>query len=96
MGSPKGQAIFAESGVAVPSRRSIGEAPIFMQQQPEHSASVFIEETELGRPIPMFTGCQEVLALFNEAFVPVWQGLKSADVAIEEVTPGVNDLINER
>jgi len=94
--SPKGQAIFTESGVAVPSRRSVGEASIFMQQQPTHSAAVFLEETERGRPIPMFVGCQEALALFNEAFVPVWKGVETAEAAMAEVVPKVDALLGGR
>ena len=93
--SPKGQAIFCETGIAVPSRRSVGQADIFLKQQPPHNAAVFLEETELGRPNPVFEGVQEATQLFNQAFVPVWKGQKPAREAIEEVVLLVNRVLSE-
>lgn len=91
--SPKGQAIFTESGVAVPARRSVGQADIFLNQRPLHNASVFLEETELGRPDPIFEAVKETGSLFDEAFKPVWQGQKSAEEAVTEVVPEINGLL---
>jgi ABC-type glycerol-3-phosphate transport system substrate-binding protein len=92
----KGQALFTETGVAVPSRRSVGEADIFLKQQPPHNAVVFLEETERGRPNPSFIGAQEATRLFDEAFVPVWEGTKSAKAAVEEVIPLVDAVLKDR
>jgi multiple sugar transport system substrate-binding protein len=94
--SPKGQAIFTESGIAVPARRSVGQANIFLKQQPPHNAAVFLEETERGRPNPIFSSGQEVEYLFNEAFRPVWKGERSASEAVAEVVPEVNRLLDGR
>lgn len=91
---PKGQAIFTETGIAVPSRRSVGQADVFLKQQPPHNAAIFLEETELGRPNPSFEGIQETTRLFDEAFVPLWEGLKSAMEAVEEVIPLVDAVLN--
>ena len=91
---PKGQAIFTETGIAVPSRRSVGRADVFLKQQPPHNATIFLEETELGRPNPLFEGVQEATRLFDEAFVPVWKGLKSAREAVEEVIPLVDAVLS--
>ena len=90
---PKGQAIFTESGVAVPARRSVGEADVFLKQQPPHDAAVFLKETERGRPDPIFKGCQEAELLFDEAFRPVWRGERSAAEAVAEVVLEVNQLL---
>ena len=92
----KGQAIFTETGIGVPSRRSVGRADVFLKQQPPHDASVFLEETELGRPNPSFQGVQEATRLFDEAFVPVWKGTKSAREAVDEVIPLVDAVLNGR
>ncbi len=92
---PKGQAVFTETGVMVPARRSVGQADVFLKQQPPHNAQVFLEETELGRPNPMFKGVQQVTSLFNEAFVPVWKGQMTAKEAIDEVVPRVDNLLSE-
>ncbi|TET15599.1 MAG: ABC transporter substrate-binding protein [Dehalococcoidia bacterium] len=93
--SPKGQAIFTESGIVVPARRSVGQADVFMKQQPLHNATVFLEETERGRPAPIFKGGQaaEAERLFDEAFKPVWEGEKSAREAVAEVVAEVNRLL---
>lgn len=93
--SPKGQAIFTETGVAVPARRSVGQADIFLKQNPSHNAAVFLEETELGRANPIFENVQTVTRVFNEAFAPVWKGEKGAGEAIEEVVPVVDALLGE-
>jgi multiple sugar transport system substrate-binding protein len=94
--SPKGQAIFTETGVAVPARRSVGQADVFLKQEPPHDAAVFLEETELGRPNPSFKGVQETTRLFDEAFIPVWKGEQTAKEAIEEVVPLVNSVLGEQ
>jgi len=91
--SPKGQAIFAETGVIVPARRSVGHADIFLKAEPIVNASAFLEETELGRPNPMYPGVQEVSALFDEALVPVWRGEASAKQAISGLVPIVDDTL---
>jgi len=92
----KGQAIFTETGIGVPSRRSVGKADVFLKQQPPHDASVFLDETELGRPNPLFEGVQEATRLFDEAFVPVWKGQKSAREAVEEVAPLVDAVLSRQ
>lgn len=94
--SPKGQAIFTESGIAVPARRSVGQANVFLKQQPPHNAAVFLEETERGRPNPIFRRGQEAESLFDEAFRPVWKGERSASEAVAEVVPEVNRLLDGR
>lgn len=91
---PKGQAIFTETGIGVPSRRSVGQADVFLKQQPPHDAAIFLEETELGRPNPSFQAIQETTRLFDEAFTPVWKGQKSAREAVEEVVPLVDAVLS--
>ena len=94
--SPKGQAIFSESGIAVPARRSVGQTDVFLKQESPHNPVVFLEETERGRPNPIFPGVQETTRLMNEALIPVWKGQKSAKEAINEVVPLVNVLLSQR
>ncbi|MCL5961396.1 MAG: ABC transporter substrate-binding protein [Chloroflexi bacterium] len=91
--SPKGQAIFCESGVAVPSRRSVTQADVFVKQQSPQVASVFLEETEMGRPNPIFAGSPDVDALFDQIFRPVWKGERTAQQAITEAVPRVNAML---
>jgi hypothetical protein len=71
----------------------VGQADVFLKQQPPHNATIFLEETERGRPDPIFEECLEADRLFNEAFRLVWKGQKSATEAIEEVVPKMNQLL---
>ncbi len=95
LSGPKGQAIFAESGVAVPARRSVARSEIFMRQRPPHNASVFLEETEIGEPNFSFPGANSTVSLINEALVPVWRGQQDAASAIRSVLPAVEEVVTE-
>ncbi len=88
--SPKGQAIFTETGVIVPARRSVGRADIFLKEEPLHNAVAFLEETELGRPNPMYPGVQEISALMDESLVPVFKGQASARDVLNGLVRAVN------
>ena len=46
---PRGQALFNESGLIVPARRSIREDNIFLRQT-NYDSQVFADETDRGRP----------------------------------------------
>ncbi len=90
---PKGQAIFTESGVIMPARRSVAQSDIFIGQQNRYNAQVFLEETEIGQPTPAFPGSSDIMSLLNEAFVPVWHGQQDAAPAIQAVLPKVEAII---
>jgi multiple sugar transport system substrate-binding protein len=92
--SPKGQAIFAESGVAVPARRSVAKSEVFMKQQPPHNAQVFLDETEIGEPNFTFPGAGEIMELMNnQALPPVWRDEQDATSAIQGVLPEIEQIV---
>ncbi len=93
--NPKGQAIFAETGIAVPARRSVARSEIFMEQRPPHNARVFLDSVEIGEPDPAFVGANEIIGLVNEALVPVWEGKQSAANALESVLPRIEVIMAE-
>lgn len=95
LSSPKGQAIFAESGVAVPARRSVAESEIFMEQQPTHNAQAFLDGVEIGQPNPAFPGADEIVNMVNAALVPVWKGEQDAKSALDAILPEVEKIIAE-
>ncbi len=95
LSSPKGQAIFTETGVVVPARRTVGKADIFLKQRPPHQAAVFLSETELGRSNPMFKGVQDISDRLNQALVPVWEGRESARDAVQRIGPEINRLLTQ-
>jgi multiple sugar transport system substrate-binding protein len=90
--SEKGQAMFAESGLIVPARRSIREDSIFLRQQP-YSVQVFAEETEFGRPNLNIPQAGEINRLANTALAPVWRGERTAAEAVAELEPLIRYLV---
>ena len=90
--SPKGQALFAESGVIVPARRSIREDNVFLRQQP-YNARVWAEETEYGRPNLNAPVREPVVRLVEGALASVWLGGRSAADAIGSILPELRRLV---
>lgn len=74
---PAGQALFADTGLMVPARKSVREDNIFLRQQP-YNTQVFLQETEVGKQYPEFLLSSEVDALMNTHLQPVWQGRATA------------------
>ncbi|MCB0192390.1 MAG: sugar ABC transporter substrate-binding protein [Anaerolineae bacterium] len=96
LGSPKGQAIFTEAGVAVPSRRSVAESEIFMKPRASYDIHIFLEEVEIGEADPAFPGANEIVNLLNEeVLVPVWQGDQPAAEALQDALPEIERIIHE-
>jgi multiple sugar transport system substrate-binding protein len=92
LGGQKGQALFAESGVVVPARRSIREDSIFLKQQP-YGVGVWADETEHGRP-PLNAPVREaVIRIVEPALATVWRGERSAADAIQSVLPELRRLV---
>jgi multiple sugar transport system substrate-binding protein len=89
---PKGEAMFAESGLTTPGRRSIREDHVFLRRQP-YSPQVFIEETALGRPDLHAYHQEEVNAALDQALLPVWRGERTAAEAIAAVRPEIERLL---
>jgi multiple sugar transport system substrate-binding protein len=85
---PVGQAIFADTGVMVPSRKSVREDNIYLRQQP-YNTKVFLEETELGQPYPEFLLSAKVDSILNEQLQPIWEGKAKA----QEVLPKLAGMI---
>ncbi len=74
---PSGEALFADTGLMVPARKSVREDNIFLRQQP-YNTQVFLQETEVGKQYPEFLLSSEVDSLMNTQLQPVWQGKTTA------------------
>jgi multiple sugar transport system substrate-binding protein len=74
---PIGQALFADTGVVVPARKSVRENNLFLRLQP-YNTQVFLQETEIGVPYPEFLLSGDVDSLMDEQLKPVWQGKATA------------------
>jgi multiple sugar transport system substrate-binding protein len=94
LAGPKGQAIFSESGVTVPARRSVAESELFMNQTPSHNAQAFLDGVEIGRPNPAFPGANEITNMMNdEVLPPVWRGEQDAASAIQAALPEIERIL---
>ena len=88
----RGQALFAESGLIVPARRSVREDNVFLRQQP-YDAAVFARETEFGRPNLTIPQTSKSDRLIEVALGPVWQGEQMAAEAIDQLVPRLRPLV---
>ena len=95
LASPKVQAIYAESGLVLPARRSVARSGVFLNQRPQHNARVFLDEAEIGEPNFAFPGSNQVMSLMNEALVPVWRGQQDAGGAIKPILPQIEQIVAE-
>ncbi len=96
LGSPKGQAIFAESGVVVPARRSVAQSAIFTEQKPKHNAQAFLGAVESGEPNPAFPGANEIIEMMNNVVLPpVYRGEQDAASAIQAALPEIEDILEK-
>lgn len=96
LAGPKGQAIFTEAGVAVPSRRSVAASEIFKKPRASYDINTFLEEVEIGEADPAFPGANEIINLMNEeVLVPVWRGEQQADEALQAALPEIERIIDE-
>lgn len=94
LSSPKGQAIFAESQIAVPARRSVAESAIFTRPNAPYNVQIFLDETEIGEPNPAFPGANDILNLMNnETLPPVWRGEQDAASALQAVLPDIEAIL---
>jgi multiple sugar transport system substrate-binding protein len=89
---PKGQALFAESGVITPARRSIREENIFLRQQP-YNARIWAEETEYGRPNLNAPIREAFVRQVEPALASVWRGERSAAEAVGAILPQLRLLV---
>jgi multiple sugar transport system substrate-binding protein len=94
LAGPKGQAVFAESGVAVPARRSVARSDLFMEQSPPHKAQAFLDGVEVGEADPAFVGASEIIDMMNnEVLPPVWRGEQDAASAIQAALPEIESVL---
>jgi multiple sugar transport system substrate-binding protein len=89
---PEGQALFAESGVIVPARRSIREENIFFRQQ-RYNAQVFVNETEIGVHNYYFPQANAMDTYLDQELAPVFKGKESAATAVARVVPHLRQII---
>ncbi|MHB8577733.1 MAG: extracellular solute-binding protein [Dehalococcoidia bacterium] len=101
--SAKGEAIFTESGLIVPSRRSVGHSNLFLHQgNPSGGAAatevgnVFLTETEKGKGMPAFPGSTPITAAIDDGLTPIWSANADPGVVLNELAPKIDALLKAR
>jgi len=93
---PKGQAIFAKSGDAVPAMRTPETVKAFVSNPPsEQERLIFFTETSFGVKFPQIPGWWEIFEYVTRELDYVWTGQKSAVEVLEYVTEEVNKMIKK-
>ncbi len=96
LSSPKGQAIFGESGIAVPARRSVAQSEIFMKPGRAYNTQVFLDEVEIGEPDPAFPGANRIIDMVNDEILPpVWRGEQDAATALQAALPEIESIVTD-
>lgn len=102
--SAKGEAIFTESGLIVPSRRSVGHSNLFMHQGSPMTApgagsdvgSVFLAETEKGVGQPAFPGSTPITDAIDDGLEPIWSANADPATILTGLAPKIDAMLKAR
>ncbi|MFL5802425.1 MAG: ABC transporter substrate-binding protein [Roseiflexaceae bacterium] len=92
--SQPGQQRLTELGFAIPVLKSIAESPTFLQQKVAPiDEQVFLDALAYAHPKPSFKGYEEWAAAVGDTLVPVWNGEKPIDAALDEIVPAADEVL---
>jgi multiple sugar transport system substrate-binding protein len=103
--SAKGEAIFTESGLIVPSRRSVGNSNLFLRQSVPAAAQgeavtevgrVFLAATERGRGQPAFPGSTAIFTALDQGLAPIWRDGADPEEVVRALVPSINSMLGAR
>lgn len=92
LSSRQAQEAFAQSGLIVPARKDVAQAPAFLSAPPAHGR-VFIDIIESGVPTHVPERWNEIAEELNLALEPVWEGTQTAKDAMDGVAPKIEKLL---
>jgi multiple sugar transport system substrate-binding protein len=93
---PAGQQRLTELGFAVPILKSIAESPTFLKQSGASiNQQVFLDALGYARAKPSFKGYDEWAAAVGDNLVPVWNGEKPLDEALDEIVPQADEALSK-
>jgi multiple sugar transport system substrate-binding protein len=92
--SQQGQQRLTELGFAIPVLKSIAESPTFLEQKTAGiNEQVFLDALEYAHPKPTFKGYEEWAGVVGDSLVPVWNGEKPLDEALDEIVPAADEVL---
>lgn len=89
-----GQTRMTELGFAVPIYKSVAESPVFLKQKSAAiNQQVFLDAIGYAKAKPAFKGYEEWAAVIGDGLVPVWNGEKTIDAALDEIVPQADEVL---
>jgi len=93
---PRGQAIFAKSGDAVPAMKTPETIQAFTNNPPsQQERLIFFTETSFGVKFPQIPGWWEIFEYITRELDYVWTGQKSSVEVLEYISEEVTKMIKE-
>jgi multiple sugar transport system substrate-binding protein len=90
-----GQTMMTETGLLLPSRKSVAQSDLFLKSTPPTNNQVFLDELEFAKPLPLTPKYPELEKVINDQTDLVLTGEKSAADAIAEMHTQFNALLQE-
>jgi ABC-type glycerol-3-phosphate transport system substrate-binding protein len=91
--SVPGQEIYLSMGASQPLTKSMSTNPAWTQPTPPKNKQVVLDEMQYGVPPWFFAGAARFLNIFTPALNTVWDGQKTAQQMVTELTPQVTQLL---
>lgn len=101
----KGEAIFTESGLIVPSRRSVGNSNLFLRQGVPSASQmatatatgqVFLVETERGKGFPAYPGSTKIAQALDDGLAPIWRDDDDPATVVQNLVPQIDTMLGDR
>jgi multiple sugar transport system substrate-binding protein len=90
---PEGQELMTETGLLLPSRKSVAESDLFLNSTPPQNNQIFLDELEFAKPLPLTPVYPELEKVINDQNDLVLGGEKSAADAVAEMHTQFNTLL---
>lgn len=89
----EGQTRMTETGLLLPSRKSVAESDLFLKSTPPTNNQIFLDELEFAKPLPLTPVYPELEKVINDQTDLVLIGEKTAADAIAEMHAQFNALL---
>ena len=89
----EGQTRMTETGLLLPSRKSVAESDLFLKSTPPTNNQIFLDELEFAKPLPLTPVYPELEKVINDQTDLVLIGEKTAADAITEMHTQFNALL---
>lgn len=91
--STAGQEIYLSMGASAPLTKAMASSPVWAQPALPKNKQVVLDEMQYGVAPWFFAGAARFLTLFEPALTTVWNGEKTAQQMVNELTPQVTQLL---